>query len=36
MEYFNEIVHAYTCQHCLMTGIHNNIFDGRGFAGRQL
>ena len=26
MEYFNEIVHAYTCQHCVTTAMHNNIF----------
>ena len=24
-EYLNLIVHAYTCQHCLTTGMHNNI-----------
>ena len=36
MEYFYEIVHAYTCQHCLTTAMHNNIFDGQGFAEHQL
>ena len=36
MGYFNEILPAYTCQHCLTTGMHNNIFDGRGFAAHQL
>ena len=36
MECFNEIVHAYTCRHCLTTGMHTNIFDGRGYAEHQL
>ena len=36
MEYFNEILHAYTCQHCLTTDMHYSIFDGRGFAEHQL
>ena len=35
MEYLNEIVHAYTCEYCLTTAMHNNIFDGRGFAEYQ-
>ena len=32
MEYFDENLPAYTCQHCLTTGMHNSIFDGRAFA----
>ena len=36
MEYFDKILHTYTCQHCIITGMHNNIFDGRGFAEHQL
>ena len=26
---------TYTFQHCLKTGIHNSLFDGRGFAENQ-
>ena len=36
MEYFNEILHAYTCQHFLTTCMHNSKFNGRGFAEHQI
>ena len=36
MEYFYKILHTYACQHCLTTGMYNNIFDGRGSPGHQL
>ena len=27
---FYQILHTYTCQHCLTTDIHKSLFDGRG------
>ena len=36
MEYFDKILHTYTCQHYLSTAMHNSFFDGRGFAEHQL
>ena len=24
--YFDKILHTYTCQHCLKTGMHNSLF----------
>ena len=35
MEYFDNILYTYTFQHCLTTGMHNSLFDGRGFAEHQ-
>ena len=35
MVYFNHIVHAYACQHCLTTVSRNSLFDGKGFAEHQ-
>ena len=35
MKYFDKILHTYTFQHCLTTGMHNSLFYGRGFAEHQ-
>ena len=36
MEYFDKILHTYTCQHYLSTAMHYSLFGGRGFAEHQL
>ena len=35
MEYVDQILHAYACQHCLTTEMRNGLFDGHGFAEHQ-
>ena len=35
MEYFDQILDTYTFQHCLMTDMHNILFDGQGFAEHE-
>ena len=35
MVYFDQILHTYAWQHCLITGMHYSIFDGRVFAEHQ-
>ena len=35
MVYLDQILHAYACQHCLITDMRKSIFDGRGFAEHQ-
>ena len=35
MEYFNKILHTYTCQHYISTAMHNSVFGERGFAEHQ-
>ena len=36
MVYYDQILHAYACQHCLTTGKCNSLCDGQGFAEHQI